>query len=55
MPLLLPQTFQRASLTPMNTAVNDLSSHTPIVLGYVVTLAPEARVFWLNARFCLLA
>lgn len=36
MPLLLPYTFQRVCLTPMNTAVNDLSSHTPVVLEYVV-------------------
>lgn len=47
MPLLLPHTFQRASLTPMNTAVNDLSSHTPIVLGYLVAFGVAPRVSWL--------
>lgn len=47
MPLLLPYTFQRACLTPMNTAVNDLSSHTPIVLGYATGFGSKARNYWL--------
>lgn len=45
MPLLLPHTFQRACLTPMNTAVNDLSSHTPIVLEYVSELGFGAHIY----------
>lgn len=45
--LPLPHTFQRICLYPMNKAVSDLSSHTPIVLGYVAVLAEESRVCWL--------
>src|SRR5690349_9161984 len=34
MPLLLPTPFNELCLTPMNTAVNDLSSHTPMMQQY---------------------
>lgn len=47
MPLLLPTPFNELCLTPMNTAVNDLSSHTPIVLGYLAEFGVGARIYWL--------